>query len=98
MARFLKVSIVLVVIAAVCGIYIYIHQRAQSGRLGLLDAEYSYLASLRDILQKQGNPELQNSISVFVSANALNSVLSGGDGLSFTLPKAKDTTVKVNSV
>jgi hypothetical protein len=98
MARFLKVSIVLVVIAAVCGIYIYIHRRAQSGRLGLLDAEYSYLASLRDILQKQANPELQNSISVFVSANALNSVLSGGDGLSFTLPKAKDTTVQVTSV
>jgi hypothetical protein len=76
----------------------YIRRRAQSGRLRLLGAEYSYLVTLRDILQKQPNPESQNTMSVFVSANALNSVLSGANGLSFTLPQSKDTTVKVNNV
>ena len=99
MGRFLKLLVGFVVVAGIVfGVYSYIHRRAQSGRLGLLNAEYSYLASLRDLLQKQANPESQSSVSVFVSANVLNSVLSGADGLSFALPKSKDTSVKLNNV
>jgi hypothetical protein len=99
MGRFLKLLVGFVLVAGIVfGVYSYIHRRAQSGRLGLLNAEYSYLASLRDLLQKQANPESQSSVSVFVSANVLNSVLSGADGLSFALPKSKDTSVKLNSV
>jgi hypothetical protein len=95
----LKLVIVLIIIAAVgYGVYLYIHRRAQSGRLRLLDAEYSYLTALRDTLQKQPNPETQNSMSVFVSGNGLNSVLSGADGLSFSVPKSKETIVKVNNI
>lgn len=97
--RRLRLIIVLTLIAAVgYGVYVYIHRRAQSGRLRILDAEYSYLTALKDILQKQPNPESRNSISVFVSANGLNSVLSGADGLSFSVPTSKHTTVTVNSI
>lgn len=99
MGRFLKLFVGLVVVAGIVyGLYSYIHRHAQSGRLGLLDAEYSYLTSLRDLLERQANPESQSSVSVFVSANVLNSVLSGADGLSFELPKSKDIAVKLNKV
>src|SRR5882724_496808 len=99
MRRSLKLLVGFVLVAGIAfGVYTYLHRRAQSGRLRLLDAEYSYLASLRDLLQKQANPESQSSVSVFVSASVLNSVLSGADGLSFSLPKSKETAVKLNNI
>ena len=93
MGRLIKVIVAFVLIAAIgYGAYWYIHRRAQSGRIRLLDAEYSYLAALKDILQKQPDPESQNSLSVFVSGNSLNAVLAGGNGTSVDLTKPSGTT------
>lgn len=99
MKRLFGAIVALALIAAIgYGVYMYIHRRAQSGRIRLLDAEYSYLAALKDILQKQPDPESQNSLSVFVSGNSLNAVLAGANGTSVDLTKPSGTTLKLASV
>jgi len=99
MKGIVKAVVILCVITAMgYGIYVYVHHRAQSGRLRLLDAEYSYLVTLRDILTKQANPESRNSLSVFVSGGSINAVLAGAAGTSFDLTEPSGTTVKVNSI
>jgi hypothetical protein len=90
------VAAIIAIVAAI--VYFHHHKAAQSSELTLLDAEYSYLTTLRDTLQKQPNPETQGSLSVFVSANALNNVLSGGDNSVISVKKPKEVKIKLNSI
>lgn len=96
----LKISLVgiIVVIGAIglgfLGVRWYLHRNAQSDQLSLLNAEYAYLSTLGDILQKQPQPEESASASVFLSTNSVNSVLAGMDNTPVEIPHVSQTTLK----
>jgi len=79
-------------------LYHHLENKAANGRLRLDDAEINYDTLLRDRLKTNSDPESQSSASVFFSASAINSVLSGANTLKLELPSSNGTYVLIRSV
>ncbi len=91
-----KILAVLAVVGSIAfGAFWLLHRSAKLDRLALINAEQSYLSTFADSLQKQPRPEAASSASVFLSANAVNSVLAGADQFSLNAPHASGAALKI---
>ncbi len=89
---------ILIVGTAGCSSVRNLHKQANSSTLSLLDSERAYLSSLNSIVEQQGNPESNSSLSVFISKASLDGVLQGMDRTQVSLGSKPPATVKINQL